>query len=124
MRLGQPAGNHTELKMIIPAERLEPDTLVQVIRECLMRQGEDWGLEDGSIDNAIDRARQALNKGQLVLHWNAQEESLMLVDPRTLSATERQVAETYDAEDPVSESSFGKDPDQNSQVNDEWDSYE
>lgn len=110
--------------MIIPAERLEPDTLLQVIRECLMRQGEDWGLEDGSIDSAIDHARQALDKGRLVLHWNAQEESLMLVDPRTLSAAERQAADAFDDEDSSGDTSFGNDSDQDSQVNDEWDSYE
>ncbi|WP_157954327.1 YheU family protein [Saccharospirillum mangrovi] len=118
--------------MIIPAQRLEADTLVQVIRECLMRQGEDWGLEEGSLDAAIERARQALSQGRLVLYWNAQEESLALVDPRTLSATERQAADAFEDGETDSERSFdngpgndpGGDSGQDSQVNDEWDSYE
>lgn len=70
--------------MIIPVERLEAQTLEQVIREWLMRQGEDWGLEEGSLDAAIERARLALAKGRLVLYWDANEEYLTLVDPRTL----------------------------------------
>lgn len=76
--------------MIIPVERLEAQTLEQVIREWLMRQGEDWGMEEGLLEEAIERARQALTKGRLVLYWDANEESLTLVDPKTLPNEERE----------------------------------
>lgn len=65
--------------MIIPVEQLNADTLSQVIREWLMRQGEDWALADTSLDSAIDRARQALLDGDLVLHWDESSESLAVV---------------------------------------------
>jgi uncharacterized protein YheU (UPF0270 family) len=68
--------------MIIPFERLESETLEQVIREWLMRQGEDWGMEEGSLEMAITRARQALSDGRLALYWDAAEEYLTLVDPK------------------------------------------
>lgn len=72
--------------MIIPAERLEAETLAQVIREWLMRQGEDWGMEDSTLAAAIERARRALSDGRLVLFWDASEEYLTLVDPKTVPA--------------------------------------
>ncbi len=65
--------------MIIPVDQLNPDTLEQVIREFLMRQGEDWGLAEGSLDDAVQRARQALIQGDLVLHWDESQESLTIL---------------------------------------------
>lgn len=65
--------------MIIPVEQLNDETLRQVIREWLMREGEDWGLTDDSLDAAILKARQALLKGELVLHWDESDESLSIV---------------------------------------------
>lgn len=79
--------------MIIPAERLEAETLTQVIREWLMHQGEDWGLESGALDDAIHNARQALNSGRLVLYWDAAEEYLTLADPKTLPADDGETDE-------------------------------
>ncbi|PTY36422.1 hypothetical protein BGP77_03750 [Saccharospirillum sp. MSK14-1] len=80
--------------MIIPFERLERETLEQVIREWLMRQGEDWGVEEGSLESAIERARQALSDGRLVLYWDATEENLTLADPRTVPSDDEQ--ESYE----------------------------
>lgn len=80
--------------MIIPFERLESETLEQVIREWLMRQGEDWGMEEGSLASAIMRARQALSEGRLVLYWDASEEYLTLVDPKTMPSDDEQ--ESYE----------------------------
>lgn len=65
--------------MIIPVDQLNPDTLHQVIREFLMRQGEDWGLAEGRLDDAIQHAREALIKGNLVLYWDENEESLTIL---------------------------------------------
>ncbi|GGX75716.1 YheU family protein [Saccharospirillum salsuginis] len=65
--------------MIIPVDQLNPDTLNQVIREFLMRQGEDWGLAEGHLDDAIQQARDALVQGNLVLYWDENEESLTIL---------------------------------------------
>lgn len=78
--------------MIIPFERLESETLEQVIREWLMRQGEDWGMEEGSLASAIERARRALSSGQLALYWDATEENLTLVDPKTVPSDDERDA--------------------------------
>jgi len=80
--------------MIIPFERLEAGTLEQVIREWLMRQGEDWGMEEGSLELAIKRARQALSDGRLALYWDAAEEYLTLVDPNAVPSDDEQ--ESYE----------------------------
>lgn len=65
--------------MIIPPDQLNEETLSSVIREWLMRQGEDWGLTDTSLDSAIDQARQALTDGKLILLWDESTESLNIV---------------------------------------------
>lgn len=75
--------------MIIPVEQLNPDTLNQVIREWLMRQGEDWGLAEGRLEDAIQRARDALVKGELVLAWNENEESLSILSADEASRIEQ-----------------------------------
>lgn len=65
--------------MIVPPDQLNEETLSSVIREWLMRQGEDWGLTDNSLDSAIDQARQALADGKLILLWDESTESLNIV---------------------------------------------
>lgn len=75
--------------MIIPFERLQAETLEQAIREWLMRQGEDWGLEEGTLESAIARAHGALSDGRLVLYWDATEESLTLVDAKTVPSDDK-----------------------------------
>lgn len=65
--------------MIIPPDQLNEETLSSVIREWLMRQGEDWGLTDNSLDSAIGQARQALADGKLILLWDESTESLNIV---------------------------------------------
>jgi len=71
--------------MIIPVDQLNPDTLNQVIREFLMRQGEDWGLAEGHLDDAIQHARGSLIKGDLVLYWDENEESLTILSKEEVS---------------------------------------
>ncbi len=65
--------------MIIPAEQLSPETLDSIVREWLMRQGEDWGLVDGGLDDAIPLARARVLKGDLVILWSETEETLNIM---------------------------------------------
>lgn len=74
--------------MIIPVDQLNPDTLNQVIREYLMRQGEDWGLAEGSLDEAVQHAREALVKGTMVLCWDEAEESLSILAKEDVGPSE------------------------------------
>lgn len=70
--------------MIIPIEQLNEDTLFHVIREWLMREGEDWALAQTSLDSAIEQARRALFDGKLVLLWDESDETLNIVDKNEL----------------------------------------
>lgn len=65
--------------MIIPAEQLAPETLDSIVREWLMRQGEDWGLVDGGLDDAIPLARARVLDGDLVILWSETEETLNIM---------------------------------------------
>lgn len=65
--------------MIIPAEELAPETLDSIVREWLMRQGEDWGLVEGGLDDAIPLARARVLKGDLVILWSETEETLNIL---------------------------------------------
>lgn len=65
--------------MIIPAEQLAPETLDSIVREWLMRQGEDWGLVDGGLDDAIPQARARVLDGDLVILWSETEETLNIM---------------------------------------------
>jgi uncharacterized protein YheU (UPF0270 family) len=65
--------------MIIPADQLPPETLDKIVREWLMRQGEDWGLVEGGIDDAVPVARARVLKGDLVILWSETEETLNIL---------------------------------------------
>ncbi len=65
--------------MIIPAEQLAQETLDGIVREWLMRQGEDWGLVEGGLDDAIPQARDRVLKGDLVILWSETEETLNIL---------------------------------------------
>jgi uncharacterized protein YheU (UPF0270 family) len=65
--------------MIIPADQLPAETLDRIIREWLMRQGEDWGLVDGGLDDAVPLARAKILKGELAILWSETEETLNIM---------------------------------------------
>ncbi|MEX1214320.1 YheU family protein [Saccharospirillum sp.] len=97
--------------MIIPAEQLAPETLDSIVRDWLMRQGEDWGLVDGGLDDAIPLARARVLDGDLVILWSETEETLNIMprdeirrsdqkeaweDQATTGSDERDVDQTGD----------------------------
>lgn len=65
--------------MKIPPDQLEPSTLEALVKEWLMREGEDWALVDRSLADAIEEATMALKTGRLVLVWDSQTESFNLL---------------------------------------------
>lgn len=78
--------------MIIPAEQLAPETLDGIVREWLMRQGEDWGLVEGGIDDAIALARSRVLKGDLVILWSETEETLNILPRDEVRRSDQQEA--------------------------------
>lgn len=44
-----------------------------------MRQGEDWGLVEGGLEDAIPLARARVLKGDLVILWSETEETLNIL---------------------------------------------
>jgi uncharacterized protein YheU (UPF0270 family) len=65
--------------MRIPPEHLNPDTLTALVKEWLMREGEDWALNSRPLDQAVDDALAAVKRGTLLITWHAQTESFNLV---------------------------------------------
>lgn len=65
--------------MKIPPEQLDPTTLEALVKEWLMREGEDWALVNRSLAEATTEATEALKKGKLVLVWDAPSDSFNIL---------------------------------------------
>ncbi|MGI2259187.1 YheU family protein [Shewanella sp. GXUN23E] len=70
--------------MLIPysaLQQLPADTLNNLIREYLLTQVEDGGfdaLSDDMLQTAIARCRDALRKGELVVEYGEEDESIAI----------------------------------------------
>lgn len=65
--------------LVIPMQRIEPETLSELIKDWLTRQSQDWDFSDGNPEQAIDLVRQRLADNHLLICWDAESESLNLL---------------------------------------------
>lgn len=65
--------------MIIPPDRLPPDTLRRLIEELVTRDGTE--LTDA--DRKIDQVLAQLRSGKLLLDFDLDSNSATVIDPRT-----------------------------------------
>ncbi|MEH0690206.1 YheU family protein [Vibrio cholerae] len=62
--------------MIIPWQQIAPDTLDNLIREFVLREGTDYGEEEISLDEKIAQIRQSLVSGEAVVVYSELHESV------------------------------------------------
>ncbi|HCE1609235.1 TPA: YheU family protein [Vibrio parahaemolyticus] len=53
--------------MIIPWQDIAPETLENLIREFVLREGTDYGAVEISLQNKIDQVKTQLEKGEAVI---------------------------------------------------------
>jgi len=71
--------------LIIPPEKLSPDTLRAVIEEFVTREGTDYGEVEVSLETKIARVRKDLTSGKAILLFDRQDQACTIMsrdDPR------------------------------------------
>ena len=53
--------------MIIPWQDISPETLENLIREFVLREGTDYGSVEVSLQSKIDQVKTQLEKGEAVI---------------------------------------------------------
>ncbi|WP_047047577.1 YheU family protein [Vibrio mexicanus] len=62
--------------MIIPWQQLEADTLDNLIKEFVLREGTDYGDHEVSLDQKIDQVKTQLANGEAVIVFSELHETV------------------------------------------------
>ncbi|MGP8309009.1 YheU family protein [Vibrio sp. YIC-376] len=62
--------------MIIPWQDIAPDTLENLIREFVLREGTDYGTVEVSLQDKIDQVKSQLEKGEAVIVYSELHETV------------------------------------------------
>ena len=63
----------------IPFEQLQADTLTAILEEFISREGTDYGLQEVSFEQQLEKARQSMLSGDVVIVYDSQLESCQLL---------------------------------------------
>ncbi|MBD1557370.1 YheU family protein [Vibrio sp. S9_S30] len=62
--------------MIVPWEQIDTDTLTNLIKEFVLREGTDYGANEISLDEKVDHVRAQLQSGQAVVVFSELHETV------------------------------------------------
>ncbi len=62
--------------MIIPWQQISPETLTNLIREFVLREGTDYGTEEMSLEEKVSQVRIQLESGEAVILFSELHESV------------------------------------------------
>ena len=62
--------------MIIPWQDIAPDTLENLIREFVLREGTDYGTVEVSLQNKIEQVKSQLERGEAVIVYSELHETV------------------------------------------------
>ena len=62
--------------MIVPWQQIEPETLDNLIREFVLREGTDYGNVEVSLQDKVDQIRSQLELGEAVVVYSELHESV------------------------------------------------
>ncbi|ASI95262.1 MULTISPECIES: YheU family protein [Vibrio] len=62
--------------MIIPWQDIAPETLENLIREFVLREGTDYGAVEVSLQDKIDQVRTQLEKGEATIVFSELHETV------------------------------------------------
>lgn len=72
--------------MIIPPERLTPDTLTALIESFITREGTDYGVEEVSLEQKVEQVRKQLDRGEVLILYDTETDSINLLPRRDAMA--------------------------------------
>ncbi|MCE0493980.1 YheU family protein [Vibrio salinus] len=62
--------------MNIPWEQIDPDTLDNLIKEFVLREGTDYGEHEIPVDEKVEQVKQQLKSGKAVIVYSELHESI------------------------------------------------
>lgn len=68
--------------VVIPWRDLSDTALRGVIEEFVTREGTEYGYEDVPLDRKVDDVRRQLERGDVLVLWNAKTETVSIVTRR------------------------------------------
>ncbi len=68
--------------MYIPFEQIDPDTLYNLIKEFVLREGTDYGEHEISVDEKIEQVKQQLKSGKAVIVYSELHETIDIQQPK------------------------------------------
>lgn len=74
----KPVGQH-EQGVEIPFERLDPETLCNLIQEFVTRDGADWGEPGGALEDKVARVMQQLRSRKVKVVFELKSQTANLV---------------------------------------------
>ena len=64
--------------MEIPHKSLKRETLIEILKDIVTRDGTDYGLEEKSLEARVASALRSLERGDSCLFWNEETETTSL----------------------------------------------
>lgn len=65
--------------MIVPIEQIDPDTLTNLIKEFVLREGTDYGEEETALNLKVEQVRAQLKSGTAVLVFSELHETINIM---------------------------------------------
>jgi len=62
--------------MIIPWQDIETDTLDNLIKEFVLREGTDYGQSEITVDEKVEQVREQIKKGDAVILFSELHETI------------------------------------------------
>lgn len=62
--------------MIVPWQQIAPETLTNLIREFVLREGTDYGEQEVTLDDKIDQVKTQLSRGEVMIVYSELHESI------------------------------------------------
>ncbi|NOH54412.1 YheU family protein [Vibrio coralliilyticus] len=62
--------------MIVPWQQIDPDTLDNLIREFVLREGTDYGELEISLQDKVDQIKKQLESGEAVVVFSELHETV------------------------------------------------
>lgn len=65
--------------MIVPIDKIDPDTLTNLIKEFVLREGTDYGEAEAALEQKIEQVKAQLKSGTAVLVFSELHETINIM---------------------------------------------
>lgn len=72
--------------MIIPWQEINPDTLENIIKEFVLREGTDYGEVEYSLDQKIEHVRQLLIRKEVFILYSELHETIDIKNKKDIES--------------------------------------